>query len=70
MSLNDRRGHLDLARGLPTTGRDVAALRTLRYPSMTDADYLRFLASFAPPARDLLADKRGPRGAPFRLRVA
>ena len=69
MSSNDRSTHLDLARGLPTTERDVTALRALRYPSMTDAEYVRFLASFAPPAREELATKRGPRGAPFRLRV-
>lgn len=69
MSSNDLSAHLDLARGLPTTERDVAALRAMRYPSLTDAEYVRFLASFAPPPRDLLAAKRGPRGAPFRLRV-
>ena len=69
MSSNDRPERLDLARGLPTTERDVAALRALRYPSMTDAAYVRFLASFAPITRDVLAAKRGPRGAPFRLNV-
>ena len=69
MSSNDRPGQLDLARGMPTTARDVAALRALRYPAMTDAEYVRVLASFAPPTRDLLAAKRGPRGAPFRLHV-
>ena len=69
MSSNDRPGHLDLARGLPTTQRDVAALRALRYPSMTDAEYVRFLASCVPPTRDLLAAKRGPQGTPFRLRM-
>jgi hypothetical protein len=67
MSSSDRSAHLDLARGLPTTERDVAALRAMRYPSMTDAEYIRFLASFAPPPRDQLAAKRGPRGVPFRL---
>jgi len=70
MSSNDRSGHLDLARGLPTTGGDVATLRALRYSAMTDAEYVRFLASFAPPARDVLVAKRGPRGAAFRLPVA
>jgi len=69
MSSNDRSAHLDLARGLPTTERDVAELRALRYTSMTDAEYVRFLASFAPPPREQLAAKRGPRGAPFRLHV-
>jgi hypothetical protein len=69
VSLNDLSAHLDLARGLPTTEQDVAVLRALRFPSMTDAEYVRFLASFAPPPRDLLAAKRGPRGAPFRLQV-
>lgn len=69
MSSNDRPKHLDLARGLPTTARDVAALRTMRYPAMTDAEYVRFLASFATPSRDELAAQRGPRGTPFRLPV-
>ena len=67
MSLNDRSELLDLERGLPTTVRDVEALRALRYPNMTDAQYVRFLASLAPPDRALLAAKRGPHGAAFSL---
>ena len=65
MNSNDRSEPLDLERGLPTTERDVEALRALRYPKMTDAQYVRFLASLPPPDRALLAAKRGPRGPAF-----
>ena len=58
---------LDLERGLPTTERDSAALRALRYPKMTDAEYERFLAALTPTDHAALAKKRGPRGEPFRL---
>ena len=67
MKSNDRSDLLDLARGLPTAGRDVAALRALRDPPMTDADYMRFLALLAPADRASLAARRGPSGEPFRL---
>jgi hypothetical protein len=67
MSSNDRSEPLDLERGLPTTERDVAALRALRHPRMTDAQYVRFLATLAPPDRASLAAKRGPRGEAFSL---
>ena len=67
MSSNDRSEPLDLERGLPTTERDVEALRGLRYPRMTDAQYLRFLASLTPPDRATLAAKRGPHGEAFSL---
>ena len=67
MNSNDRSELLDLERGLPTTGRDVDALRALRYPKMTDAQYVRFLASLPPPDRALLASRRGPRGEAFSL---
>ena len=67
MNSNDRSEPLDLTRGLPTTERDVAVLRALRYPAMTDAEYVRFLAMFPPPGYAVLAAKRGPRGAPFSL---
>ena len=67
MNSNDRSELLDLERGLPTTGRDVEALRALRYPKMSDAQYVRFLASLPPPERALLAAKRGPHGEVFSL---
>ncbi len=67
MSSNDRSEPLDLARGLPTTESDVDALRALRYPSMTDAEYVRFLATLEAPDHAALAAKRGPRGQAFRL---
>jgi len=67
MSSNDRSEPLDLERGLPTTDRDVAALRALRYPSMSEAGYVLFLATLAAPDRASLAARRGPRGEPFRL---
>jgi hypothetical protein len=67
MNSNDRSEPLDLERGLPTTERDVEALRALRYPKMNDAQYLRFLASLAAPDRAVLAAKRGPRGPAFTL---
>jgi len=67
MNSNDRSELLDLERGLPTTGRDVDALRALRYPKMTDAQYVRFLASLPPPDRALLVAKRGPQGDVFSL---
>jgi hypothetical protein len=67
MNSNDPSELLDLERGLPTTGRDVDALRALRYPKMTDAQYVRFLASLPPPDRASLASRRGPQGEVFSL---
>ena len=67
MRSNDRSEPLDLDRGLPTTARDVAALRALRYPAMTDIEYVRFLAGFDAPGYAALAAKRGPRGEVFRF---
>jgi len=67
MNSNDPSEPLDLERGLPTAERDVEALRALRYPKMTDAQYLRFLAKLAAPDRALLAAKRGPQGEVFSL---
>jgi len=67
MKSNDRSEPLDLKRGLPTSARDVEALRALRYPKMTDAEYVRLLATFAAPDRASLAAKRGPNGEPFSL---
>jgi hypothetical protein len=70
MNSKNRSKRLDLERGLPTTERDSAALKALRYPKMTDAEYVRFLAILTPPDHAALASKRGPRGAAFRLRRA
>jgi len=67
MNSNDPSELLNLERGLPTTGRDVDALRALRYPKMSDAQYVRFLASLPPPDRALLASRRGPQGEVFSL---
>ena len=70
MNSNDHSEPLDLERGLPTTEQDVEALRALRYPRMTDAQYLRFLATFAAPDRASLAARRGPQGEAFSLHRA
>jgi hypothetical protein len=67
MSSNDRSEPLDLARGLPTSERDIAVLRGLRYPAMSDADFIRLLATLTPADHAALAAKRGPRGVAFRL---
>ena len=67
MSSNDRPDLLDLERGLPTTEEDVIALRKLRYPSMTDAEYMRFLTTLHTPDQETLRAKHGPRGEPFKL---
>jgi hypothetical protein len=58
----------DLDRDLPTTAADVEALHRLSQsrPMATD-DYLRFLASFAPPTAEALRQKPGPCGEPFTL---
>lgn len=67
MSSSDRSDRLDLERGLPTSPRDVAALRALRYPQMTWEEYVRFLQSLEPPDHETLRNKPGPRGEPFKL---
>ncbi len=59
--------HLDLERDLPTTDADVVALRRLRYPKLSAAEYLRFLRSLPPPNPQTLRDRPGPRGEPFVL---
>jgi hypothetical protein len=67
VSSTDRPERLDLASGLPTTEQDVAALRSLRYPRMTDEEYALFLEALGAPDRATLAAKPGPQGPPFRL---
>ncbi|NIM01879.1 MAG: hypothetical protein GTO30_06265 [Acidobacteria bacterium] len=54
---------LDLARDLPTTPEDTAALRRVkRTGSLTLEAYLRFLEQLPPPAPGVLRAKPGPRG--------
>ena len=67
MTSKGRSNRLNLERGLPTSELDVAALRALRYPRMTDEVYLRFLATLGTPDAAELRRKPGPRGEPFRL---
>ena len=67
MSSKDLSEPLDLARGLPTTPEDVAALRTLRAPKMDDAAYAGMLLELQPSDTSVLRSKPGPRGEPFRL---
>jgi hypothetical protein len=61
---------LDLARDLPTTAADTAALRRAAAAATPVADlesYLRFLAGLEPPRPEARRRRPGPRGAPFRL---
>jgi hypothetical protein len=69
MTNSPPRSELDLARGVPTTPEDVAALRHVRVArQMTTEQYLRALASLqAPPLEVLRARKRARGGEPFRL---
>ena len=67
VSSTDKPDRLDLERGLPTSERDVRALHALRYPRMTDDDYVRFLKALGPEDHADLRNKLGPRGTPFRL---
>ena len=67
VSSSDRSDRLDLARGLPTSEQDVAALRALRFPRMTDEEYTLFLEALGRPEQEGLRKKPGPRGEPFRL---
>ena len=69
MTSSSRRSELDLARGVPTTPEDVAALRAVRTARrLTTEQYLRALAGLEPPALEVLkARKRGRGAEPFRL---
>jgi hypothetical protein len=67
MTSNDRSELLDLERGLPTTAQDTEALRALRFPKMTDDQYVRLLANLTQSNRSSLAAKRGPHGDAFSL---
>jgi hypothetical protein len=59
---------LDLARDLPTTAADVAALRRAAAARRLELeDYLRFLAGLGSPPPEALRARPGPRGEPFRL---
>jgi hypothetical protein len=68
MSSSGSADPLDLARDLPTSPADVAALR--RAPATRPvelSDYLRFLAWLEPLPPGPLRERPGPRGEPFRL---
>jgi len=69
MTSSSQRSELDLARGVPTTAEDVAALQRARAARrLTTEQYLRSLASLKPPPLEVLkARKRGRGGEPFRL---
>ena len=62
----DDSDRLDLERGLPTSELDVAALRALRYPRMTDEEYFKFLREL-PVDPVELRKKPCFKGPPFRL---
>ena len=68
MSSSDSSDHLDLARGLPVSAEDVAALRRLRVTSMNVEEYFEFLASLPEASYEELKARRGPSGAPFVLK--
>jgi len=69
MTSSSRRSELDLARGVPTTPEDVAALRNVRAARrLTTVQYLKALETLqAPPLEVLRARKRARGGEPFRL---
>ena len=68
MSSSDSAEALDLARDLPTSAADVAALRRVSAARRVDLeDYLRFLAGLGPVPASVLRERTGPRGEPFRL---
>jgi hypothetical protein len=68
MSSSGSADGLDLARDLPTTAADVAALRRAAAPRRIGLEeYLRFLARLDPASPGALRGRPGPRGAPFRL---
>lgn len=57
---------LDLERDLPTTRRDVEALRRVRRLTPGES-YLEFLRRFPAPSYEELRDRRGPVEEPFEL---
>jgi len=69
MRSSKARFELNLARGVPTTAQDVAALRNVRAARrLTTEQYLTSLTSLqAPPLEVLRARKRARGGEPFRL---
>jgi hypothetical protein len=69
MTSSSKHSELNLARGVPTTDEDVAALRQVRAArQLSTESYLRTLASLEqPPLEVLRARKRARGGEPFRL---
>ncbi len=68
MSSSGSADPLDLARDLPTSADDVAALRRAAAPRRVPLnDYLRFLDSLGPVPPEALRGRPGPRGEVFRL---
>jgi hypothetical protein len=63
------RSDLDLARGVPTTPEDIAALRKVRAARrLTTEQYLKALASLESPPLEVLRTRKLARGGePFRL---
>ena len=69
MSFSRNAEPLDLARGLPVSREDVAALRRARALStLTWVEYRTFLAAQPLPTADELRARPLLRGEPFRLR--
>jgi hypothetical protein len=69
MTSSSKRSELNLARGVPTSDEDVAALRQVRAGrQLSTENYLRALASLEPPPLEVLrARKRARGGEAFRL---
>lgn len=69
MSSHGKVEPLDLGRGLPVTGEDMAALRRARsLSSLTWEEYETFLATQPVPSIDELRARPLLTGEPFRLR--
>jgi len=69
MKSSARSDRLNLARDLPTTAEDIAALRRARTSARLDLEsYLLFLGQLPSPSHEELRRKRGPRSdRPFVL---
>lgn len=69
MTSSSKHSELNLARGVPTSDEDVAALRQVRAGrQLSTENYLRALARLEPPPLEVLrARKRARGGEVFRL---